>query len=92
MDARPGSKVVGAADVLAIRRMSPPLPSGSDLQRASATIMPDFLCANSLLVDKGRNRRLVNAETFERSGSPSSTGISPSCLAPCHLADMFQRS
>ncbi|KAJ8372904.1 hypothetical protein AAFF_G00275540 [Aldrovandia affinis] len=39
-DAGPAVRVVGAADVLAIRRMSSPLPSGSDLQRASATIMP----------------------------------------------------
>ncbi|KAJ8403933.1 hypothetical protein AAFF_G00342830 [Aldrovandia affinis] len=83
-------RVVGAADVLAIRRMSSPLPSGSDLQRASATIMPDFLCANSLLVDV-RNRRLVNAETFATlRGSPSSTGTSKLSSA-LSSADMFQR-
>ncbi|KAJ8358448.1 hypothetical protein AAFF_G00438770 [Aldrovandia affinis] len=70
--------------------MSSPLPSGSDLQQASATIMPDFLCANSLLVDV-RNRRLVNAETFATlPGSPSSTGTSKLSSA-LSSADMFQR-
>ncbi|KAJ8377413.1 hypothetical protein AAFF_G00260730 [Aldrovandia affinis] len=70
--------------------MSSPLLSGSDLQRASATIMPDFLCANSLLVDV-RNRRLVNAETFATlPGSPSSTGASKLSSA-LSSADMFQR-
>ncbi|KAJ8371613.1 hypothetical protein AAFF_G00306780 [Aldrovandia affinis] len=77
-------RVVGAADVLAIRE---DVIAATQRQRPTAGLC--YYHA-SLLVDV-RNRRLVNAETFATlPGSPSSTGASKLSSA-LSSADMFQR-
>ncbi|KAJ8386102.1 hypothetical protein AAFF_G00176960 [Aldrovandia affinis] len=80
----PAVRVVGAADVLAIRE---DVIAATQRQRPTAGLC--YYHA-SLLVDV-RNRRLVNAETFATlPGSPSSTGTSKLSSA-LSSADMFQR-
>ncbi|KAJ8395636.1 hypothetical protein AAFF_G00031170 [Aldrovandia affinis] len=80
----PAVRVVGAADVQAIRE---DVIAATQRQRPTAGLC--YYHA-SLLVDV-RNRRLVNAETFATlPGSPSSTGTSKLSSA-LSSADMFQR-
>ncbi|KAJ8371859.1 hypothetical protein AAFF_G00299540 [Aldrovandia affinis] len=80
----PALRVVGAADVQAIRE---DVIAATQRQRPTAGLC--YYHA-SLLVDV-RNRRLVNAETFATlPGSPSSTGTSKLSSA-LSSADMFQR-
>ncbi|KAJ8361775.1 hypothetical protein AAFF_G00422180 [Aldrovandia affinis] len=80
----PAVRVVGAADVQAIRE---DVIAATQRQRPTAGLC--YYDA-SLLVDV-RNRRLVNAETFATlPGSPSSTGTSKLSSA-LSSADMFQR-
>ncbi|KAJ8405680.1 hypothetical protein AAFF_G00316600 [Aldrovandia affinis] len=91
----PAVRVVGAADVQAIREdviaaTQRQRPAVETAEPTPISCVEYFLCANSLLVDV-RNRRLVNAETFATlPGSPSSTGTSKLSSA-LSSADVFQR-